>query len=559
MKGPASEARGAIIPRARRTILYALAAASVAAASCSAQGVSSFSWKDGSGAPMEFREASPWPAGSEGSFQGARRKNRYVLEKGLELPAGSSLVISLRRLPGGSGPVHLDLAPSSRPDGASPLGDWDFPLLSDRSSIFLDLGTASRIASLSASIQGESGGFVIESIAVAPAFRGYDAEVESVRVSSGFSMALSGGERRLSIAKPFLGLDAHRAGILIEYGASPPGAAIAIKSRDGGGSRDYLLRTQPKGGRTVLDLGLLGADSSLVELVAPEGLEIKSFYATSLGEADYQLADLGRVLSSGLPVESYALYRWDLLPEVLIFDFKDYATQALYLSRLAFFVEKIGYRGTLVSDEVVASQHGWNAHDYRPEDLAAFFEAARERSFHLSAQETELEALLVREGLLKESGGRVAAGKGAIISISRESSAALRWTLAVHESTHALFFSDASYRSFARGLWSSLGPGEKWFWKAYLAWAGYDAASDYLMGNEFQAYLLQQPVSAAREYFQGRKAAELLDKHPELKDRVEGYMSEFGDSFAQRASSLQSWLYPRYGIEAGRTVFLSAR
>ena len=93
--------------------------------------------------------------------------------------------------------------------------------------------------------------------------------------------------------------------------------------------------------------------------------------------------------------------------------------------------------------------------------------------------------------------------------------------------------------------------------KAYFGWAGYDVSSDYLMGNEFQAYLLQQPVAAAEEYFTKRKSAELLEKHPELKEKVDAYMAEFGPSFARRSRQLEAWLYAKYGVEAGRTVFLT--
>jgi hypothetical protein len=77
------------------------------------------------------------------------------------------------------------------------------------------------------------------------------------------------------------------------------------------------------------------------------------------------------------------------------------------------------------------------------------------------------------------------------------------------------------------------------------------------MGNEFQAYLLQQPVQMAEEYFSKRKSEELLEKHPELKERVDEYMAKYGKSFAQRAKQLESRLYAKYGAEAGRTVFLT--
>jgi hypothetical protein len=299
------------------------------------------------------------------------------------------------------------------------------------------------------------------------------------------------------------------------------------------------------------------ADAELVTLRVPAAVEVRAFYAAELPPQDYRLADLGRVLLAPSPAGDYSIYRWDLIPSVLIFDFKDYATQDRYLKRLAFFVEKVGYRGILAKDEDIAILHGWNAHDYRAEDLAAFFRAAKEKSFPLGAGEKELQDLLVGAGIINKAGGELTAGTGALISIARESNASLRWTFAVHESMHAVFFTDSDYRSFARSVWASLDSDEKWFWKTYFNWAGYDAGSDYLMGNEFQANLLQQPSQAAEEYFSKRKTAELLEKHAELQERVDEYMAKYQKNFQRRASQLESWLYAKYGIEAGRSVFLT--
>ncbi|MDR0721053.1 MAG: hypothetical protein LBF78_15590, partial [Treponema sp.] len=73
----------------------------------------------------------------------------------------------------------------------------------------------------------------------------------------------------------------------------------------------------------------------------------------------------------------YEVFRWESFPSVLVFDFADYAVQDRFLKRLAFYVEKAEFRGRLAEDREIASLHGWNAHDYRSQDLAAFFEAAR--------------------------------------------------------------------------------------------------------------------------------------------------------------------------------------
>jgi hypothetical protein len=108
-----------------------------------------------------------------------------------------------------------------------------------------------------------------------------------------------------------------------------------------------------------------------------------------------------------------------------------------------------------------------------------------------------------------------------------------------------------------QGLWASMDQGEKWFWRTYLGWALYDISSSYLISNEFQAYLLQQPPNAAREYFEKRKSAELLEKHPEMQEQIDEYMAQYGDRFEMRAKELESWLYAKYAVRAGGTVFLS--
>jgi hypothetical protein len=539
-------------------------------ASCSAPAVAGFQWKDASKIPVAFSEASSWPPGEEGVFSARQKTNRYMPARPLAIEAGQSIAVRLSRGPAAEGagsagteePPRARISLSASRDGSSPLALASFPLLADDQSLFLPLESNSRIASLSVSSEDASRPFRISSIEALPSLRGIDRGSSGLRVSSGFTFARSEGYQELTIKRPFASLG--RAGgeggpgLLLEYAGAPKGSAFRLEARlAGGGVRTFTLRGHPSGIRTVLDESILPSDTELLTLRAPTGADIRAFYAAELPLEDFELADLGRVLIDKSPTADYSVYRWDLLPSVLILDFKDYAAQDKCLKRLAFFVEKIGFRGVLAKDEDIASLHGWNAHDYRPEDLASFFQAARDRSFPLGAEERELERLLVRAGTLKETGGKLTPGPGALISISRESGAALRWTLAVHESTHAIFFTDQAYRSFARALWASLDSGERWFWKTYFGWAAYDVGSDYLMGNEFQAYLLQQPAAAADEYFSKRKAAELLEKHAELAPRVDEYMAAYGTSFSQRARQLEAWLYRKYGIEAGRTVFLT--
>lgn len=269
------------------------------------------------------------------------------------------------------------------------------------------------------------------------------------------------------------------------------------------------------------------------------------------------LADLYAFLAAPAPVGDYSLYRWDLLPETLVIDFKDYATQDDYLKRLAFFAEKPGFRGRLATDAEIAPLHGWNAHDYSPQTLAAFYEGARSSGFALNQRELAFRDVLVARGVLtRADDGRFGAGRGAIVSISRESSAALRRTFIDHESSHALFFQDADYRSLAEGLWSSLDPASLGFWKIHFGWRRYDTQDRYLMYNEMQAYLVQQPVSSVKAYYESvlaqLVAAKLDQNRPGITATLQADAPAAIALAEKNAARLDAYLRERYGISAGR-------
>jgi hypothetical protein len=145
---------------------------------------------------------------------------------------------------------------------------------------------------------------------------------------------------------------------------------------------------------------------------------------------------------------------------------------------------------------------------------------------------------------------------GAIISISQESPAYLRRLFLTHESSHALFFVDEAYRQVAASIWDSMSKEERWFWKLYFGWMNYDTSSSYLMSNEVQAYLVQQPVAGATKYFTETLPGRLLEKHPELESELKLYFDRFGGEFAAKAVILDSWLRKRYGFGAGTMLFL---
>ena len=84
-------------------------------------------------------------------------------------------------------------------------------------------------------------------------------------------------------------------------------------------------------------------------------------------------ADLGTILRldrTHWRRDDFELYEWRGVPAavapLLIFDTANYAIQSRLFRRLAFFVEKRGFRGRLLGDEDLAGRRGYNAHDSRP-------------------------------------------------------------------------------------------------------------------------------------------------------------------------------------------------
>lgn len=255
----------------------------------------------------------------------------------------------------------------------------------------------------------------------------------------------------------------------------------------------------------------------------------------------------------------YEVFRWERFPGILIFDTANYASQDALFKRIAFFVEKAGFRGRLATEAEIAGLHGWNAHDYRAEDLAAFFETARKTSFPLNAEERELLTILEANGLVVRSAAPnapIEAGSGAIVSISRESEGYLRSLFMTHECYHGIFFVDEDFRRFAGQRWDGLDPIARRFIKAYFDMHRYDVSDRYLMMNELMAYCLQQPVSGAAKYF-GATLPSRIEKdafrHSSLPVKDEASLSwpDLARLFVGEATAFDAYVKGRWGLRAG--------
>ncbi len=271
--------------------------------------------------------------------------------------------------------------------------------------------------------------------------------------------------------------------------------------------------------------------------------------------------DLGLVMD--WPVKNwrrpdYEIFQWEMFPDVIFFDFIDYETQNLFFTRMAYFVEKAGYRGTFVSDDFIKENHGYNAHDYRAQDMAEFFSKAKKEGFKLNRQELILREILLSNGIILENDSGYSSGKGAVVSFSRESQPYLRRTFLSHESWHGVYFTDEAFRNEVASIYNSFDPLSldfiQTFWETQSG-LGYDRRDEYLMQNEFMAYIMQQPVMNVQEYFlqlAGRSSV----------NRIQGESAAYirlteARAFLEAAEKLDQYAFEKWGLASGRVSLVS--
>ena len=255
----------------------------------------------------------------------------------------------------------------------------------------------------------------------------------------------------------------------------------------------------------------------------------------------------------------YELFEWDRFPGVLLFDISTYAVQDDFFRRLAYFVEKTGYRGRLLSDYELKGMHGYNAHDYKADDLARFFEKARVENFPLNEKELLLKEILAYNGVIKiASNGEVTAGRGAAISISQESPIYQRTTLLAHEGWHGIYFSDEDFRNTVASIYYTIDPNTLAYLRNYFRVTptlNYDVNDDYLMKNEFMAYMLQQSVQQTASYFvnraHGRHSQDLIKKDADYIINTEG------SGFESASRLLDEYVSDRWNLNAGRVWMIT--
>jgi hypothetical protein len=413
-----------------------------------------------------------------------------------------------------------------------------------------------------------SGTWVLRSLKLVPRWYGFDLSPQGggrpplkftpfLTRSGGASLVISPGAEYGFEDAPELRLTGVKGGAFISAGRTRLEYRPARGSLAGQG--ELLIPSGALGGG-VFPVTLSGADSetalSITSLIIAPGPR-RPFPAPIP-------ADPGLILSypqANWRSPAYEVFRWPAFPEILIVDTAGYAEQERLFKRLAFFVEKRGYRGRLVPDGELEGLHGWNAHDYRAEDLARFFEAARLSAFPLLDEERALASLLIENGILRrEPDGKIVSGAGAVLSLSRGSSDYLRERFMVHECFHGLFFIDGDFRDFSAGRWENLSPEAGRFFISYLDFLSYDTALSYLTVNEFMAYCLQQLSAQAPHYF-GEYLAGQIAANPLRRAALPAEEQQTADgrrvwpalvrAFAREAEAFSDYVSRRWGFSAG--------
>lgn len=267
-------------------------------------------------------------------------------------------------------------------------------------------------------------------------------------------------------------------------------------------------------------------------------------------------ADPGLILkwkSKNFRERDFEIFRWSDFPNILFFDTANYAVQDDLFRRLAYFVEKAGYKGTLVSDEILNGKHGYNAHDYRSKDLASFFDTAERENFPLNERELRLKEILLRnEIIFQGSDGKIIEGNGALISISQESTPSLRQVFVAHEGWHGLYFTDEDFRNVTASIYYTADPESIQFLHAYFQATptlNYDVSDEDLMKNEFMAYMLQRPVNQVRDYFVNMAKRE----HSQymIKPEADYIIATDAESFISAADLFDQYVSSRWNLSGG--------
>ena len=344
---------------------------------------------------------------------------------------------------------------------------------------------------------------------------------------------------------------------------------IVITGNSGG---KYFYEYSPLYGRNniILNSRLFGFFPVSVEISAKRNsVELVSLYADTENCSFYEQKQFvpirtgfGSILladRSSWRKEEYELYSWNYFPDFLIIDTADYSFQARMFKRLAFYVEKPGSRGIIRTNEEIENLHGWNAHDYKAEDLASFFNKVEEADIPLNDEEILLRQILLENHVIGKNLSEYLPGNGGILSVSRESSGYLRRIFITHEGYHGVFFSSPEFRTRCSSVWENVDPELKEFWKLFFEYKRYDTDDQYLLVNEFMAYNLQQPSDRVIPYYFDHIIPRLVKRYPEKEEFLKKITEEKEELFIYHAEKLASALFEVTSLPSGSLILLNMK
>ena len=285
-------------------------------------------------------------------------------------------------------------------------------------------------------------------------------------------------------------------------------------------------------------------------------LETKNAHADAPENLEPLPIDLGMLMNYSSVLwrhNTFELFTWNLFPEVHIFDFADYAVQARFLKRLAFFTEKTESRGTLLSNAELIDRHGWNAHNYHARDLARFYSQALRENFELNPEEILLRNVLLKQGIIVNEAGNYGEGEGQILSVSVQpgQADAARQLFLNHEALHGVFYNHPPLRNVSFALWEDMSADTREYITYYFSYFDYDKSDEYLLVNEFQAYMLQQNVDDLSWIVQNRMSERIGRWAPRLRNFLNRTKAQASEELLADAEYLQDVIYQDLGLIAG--------
>lgn len=332
-----------------------------------------------------------------------------------------------------------------------------------------------------------------------------------------------------------------------------------------GGERLYVNNVLPAK-EIIIPCGALNAPFSRTELGANREC-INSFIMKGVPAQQFDevitpvRTDPGLILNYKTKqwrTVDYEIFEWDRYPRILFFDTRNYDIQDRFFRRMAYFVEKQGYKGQLLTNEELGDMHGYNAHDYSAQSMANFFNKARDLNFNLNDEELLLKRILIQNGLFEDDGIYVKANEGGLVSISRETPSWSRTNLLAHEGWHTIFFRDAEFRNFVSAVYYTFDPTSLEFLIDYFKSQpslGYDINDEYLMHNEFMAYIMQSRLSEVANYFVHlANRGTVINFTPTLAAYVR---QTEGRGFEDAANALNDFVFDKYGIVCGNIALVS--